>query len=171
MKKETFIFFIVSSYLLINELWSKSNNMIRLKSLITERINVYNQANNFNQLLEDIRSSKSTDTLLREYIGHIAPSSPISYYLKNYKKLEDKEVNALIQKYQKKKDSKAFDELIKMYSKYMVKMIMKNKSKLEKVDKNITTEEVFNAMIINFQKAMVKFDATKDLKFITYLDK
>ena len=131
--------------------------MIKLKELVIEKKLI----DGFNKLIIH----------LNEYIGHIKPNSPIKFYLKKYKKLNQSEENKLIKKYQTKKDSKAFDALIRSYSKYMIKMIMKNKSKFERVDFNVTTEEVFNAMIINFAKAINKFDPNKGYKFITYLDK
>jgi len=145
--------------------------MIELTPLISKRIKINIQATNLNKLIEDISNCKNTDTLLKEYIGHVDPKSPIHYYIKNYKPLSDDKINDLIARYQKTKDSRAFDELIKANSKYMLSMIMKSKHKLEKVDSNVTTEEVFNAMIMNFSKAINKFDVTKNLKFITYLDK
>ena len=131
--------------------------MIKLKPLLTKQRLV----EGFNRLVID----------LNEYIGHIETNSPIHYYVKKYKKLDPEEELELIKKYQDKKDSKAFDRLIRGYSKYMISMIMKNKNKFANLDPNITTEEVFNTMIMNFARAINKFDADKGAKFFTYLDK
>gem|GEM_PF-3740727 len=125
----------------------------------------------FKSLLENISKQKTDKRLLtREDIRNVESSSPIHYYIKRYEPIDDPdEEKELVLRYQKKKDPRAFDRLIRAQSKYMLKLIMNNKSRLEKIDKNISTEEVFNVMIINFAKAINKFNANKNVRFYTYL--
>lgn len=139
--------------------------MIKLTKIIKEQI--YKQP--LNKLIEDINNADKYETLIVEYIGHINSKSPISYYIKHYKPLDQQEENELIKKYQRNKDSRAFDRLIRAHSKAMLSLIMKNRNKLERIDPNITTEEVFNVMITNFAKAIKKFKPEKGNRFSTYL--
>jgi DNA-directed RNA polymerase sigma subunit (sigma70/sigma32) len=125
----------------------------------------------FNDIIKINENKRLSNKFLTlEDIRNIESSSPISYYIKKYEPIDDPEEEIeLVKKYQKKKDPKAFDRLIRAQSKYILKLIMNNKRKLEKIDPNISTEEVFNVMIINFAKAINKFDTEKGARFYTYL--
>ena len=101
-----------------------------------------------------------------EYIDR--PTSALDKYIKNRIDLSREEENKLIEKYNKSKDSKALDILLKSKGPYIAQFIWKYKKRFEYLDSNITFEEAFNMMVVNFLRALNTFDPEKG-KFITHL--
>lgn len=101
------------------------------------------------------------------------PSNSLKKYLnKNIAKkvlpTED-DVVAAVESYKKHPNKKDFDLIIQKYGLMIANLIWKNSSKLTNFKKDISFDEVFNAMVVNVARAINGFKPDKGIKFSTYL--
>ena len=139
-----------------------SENMIT--TLIEDKIREYN----YDYITTEIQIQEKLD---ENVSGTLYPSKALVKYINQKSKLKtEMDVINAISKFRKTRDKKIFNELIKKYSKMMANLIYTNTTRLLKVSPNLSFDEIFNTMVLNFNRAIELFDPNRKIMFSTYLN-